>query len=236
MPKKTVLPLLIAPLCLLFVLALAGYRCENCRAADKPERKVHPSLIPITDEPGLPRVLLIGDSISMGYTVPVRELLAGKANVHRIPGNGGSTNRGIDKMDAWLGDEKWDVIHFNFGIHDSKLPPEGTGHSPPDVYEANLRKIVHRLKASGAKLIWATSTPIPNGGVLAPDRRFGDINDYNAIAQKVMKENGIAIDDLNTAVTPYTDKYLKPGDLHYTDEGSAFLATQVAASIEEALK
>ena len=58
--------------------------------AKKPERRVRKSdssLAKITDEPGLPRVLIIGDSISMGYTLPVRELLRGKANLHRIPMN-----------------------------------------------------------------------------------------------------------------------------------------------------
>ena len=51
-------------------------------AQDKPN-----PLAQIQDTPGLPRVLLIGDSISIGYTLPVRRLLAGKANVHRIAVN-----------------------------------------------------------------------------------------------------------------------------------------------------
>jgi hypothetical protein len=75
---------------------------------------------PPQEVPGLPRVLLIGDSISIGYTLPVRELLKGKANVHRIPQNGGATDVGLEKMASWLGDGKWDVIHFNFGLHDAK--------------------------------------------------------------------------------------------------------------------
>lgn len=48
----------------------------------------NPAYREIKDAPGLPRVLLIGDSISIGYTEPVRMELAGKANVHRIPTNG----------------------------------------------------------------------------------------------------------------------------------------------------
>ena len=72
------------------------------------------------DEPGLPRVLLIGDSVSIGYTLKVREKLKGKANVHRIPQNGGATEVGLANMKKWLRDEKWDVIHFNFGLHDAK--------------------------------------------------------------------------------------------------------------------
>ena len=80
---------------------------------------------PITDDPKLPRVLLIGDSISMGYTLPVRKMLAGTANVHRVPENAGDTARGLEKLDAWLGDKPWDVIHFNFGLHDLKRLRKG---------------------------------------------------------------------------------------------------------------
>ena len=39
----------------------------------------------VQDDPALPRVLLIGDSISHMYTASVRRLLKGKANVHRAP-------------------------------------------------------------------------------------------------------------------------------------------------------
>ena len=62
----------------------------------------------------LPRVLLIGDSISMGYTEPTRKLLQGKANVVRIPVNGGPTTTGLENLEKWLGAEWWDVIHFNW--------------------------------------------------------------------------------------------------------------------------
>ena len=50
---------------------------------------------PVTDDPKLPRVLLIGDSISIGYTLPTRDFLKGKVNLHRIPTNGGPTTRGL---------------------------------------------------------------------------------------------------------------------------------------------
>lgn len=67
----------------------------------------------VQDEPGLPRVLLIGDSVSGGYTLATRKLLAGKANVHKAPENCGPTGNGLKKLDIWLGDGHWDVIHFN---------------------------------------------------------------------------------------------------------------------------
>src|SRR5258708_28446482 len=85
------------------------------------QQRPNPAMQDVEHVHGLPRVLLIGDSISMGYTVPVRELLKGKANVHRIPTNGGPTTNGITNLKAWLGDSKWDVIHFNWGLHDVKF-------------------------------------------------------------------------------------------------------------------
>ena len=74
------------------------------------KRKPNPAMAKIKDKPGLPRVLLIGDSISIGYTVPVREMLEGKANVHRALTNCGPTIKGVKELDSWLGDEPWDVI------------------------------------------------------------------------------------------------------------------------------
>jgi acyl-CoA thioesterase-1 len=166
----------------------------------------------------------------------VRTLLKGKANVHRPPTNCTGTSFGLTQLKSWLGGGKWDVIHFNFGVHDAKLPPEGVRHSPPDVYEKNLRELVKRMKATGAKLIWATTTPVPNGGNLAPNRRFESIDKYNAIAKKVMEENGVAIDDLNAAIAPHVEKLQLKMDVHFSPEGSEFLAKQVAASIETQLR
>ena len=191
-------------------------------------------LAPIEDTAGLPRVLLIGDSISIGYTQPVRDLLKGKANVHRIPANGGTTKNGAANIGKWLGTGKWDVIHFNWGIHDLKFMPDGKLQVEAEDYEVNLRDLVARMKATGAKLIWATITPIPEGE-LNPPRKFGQVPEYNAIAKKVMTENGVAIDDLNAAISPRIAELQSAKDVHFKAEGYAFLAKQVVASIEAAL-
>ena len=84
------------------------------------------ALTPTLHAEDLPRVLIIGDSISIGYTLPVRKLLDGRANVHRAAANCGPTTRGLESLDAWLGDKPWDVIHFNWGLHDLKyMGPQG---------------------------------------------------------------------------------------------------------------
>lgn len=190
---------------------------------------------PIKDEPGLPRVLLIGDSISIGYTMGVRGHLKGKANVHRIPQNGGATDVGLEKMAAWLGDGKWDVIHFNFGLHDAKYSSETTLRATREQYVDQLRKLVTQMKATGAKLIFATTTPVPKDGILSPTRKFDSIPERNKLAVQLMQENGVAIDDLYAAILPDREKVGRENDVHFAPEGYAILAKAVADSIASQL-
>src|SRR3954452_7501628 len=163
--------------------------------------KVNPAYVEVQDVPGLPRVLLIGDSISIGYTLPARALLDGKANVHRILTNGGPSINGLQNLRDWLGKQKWDVIHFNFGLHDLKIMEGGRHQVEFDEYETNLVELVKQLKATEAKLIWATTTPVPEGK-LDPPRRPSDVPVYNAVAKKIMDSSGIPIDDLYSFVLP----------------------------------
>lgn len=200
---------------------------------DKAKRAPAKELAPVTDVAGLPRVLLIGDSISIGYTLPVRKLLADVANVHRIPTNGGPS-KNVARYDSWLGKGKWDVIHFNHGIHDLRHMEDGKRQVEPADYEANLRAIVAKLKATGAKLIFATTTPIP-APPLKPERTFGLVPEYNEIALRVMKELGVAVNDLYAHMLPRFDALHRPQDLHYTPEGSQLLAEKVAAEIKTVL-
>jgi hypothetical protein len=202
--------------------------CTFCAANAQEKPK---SAAPEIEQTGLSRVLLIGDSISMGYTPPVQRLLKGRAIVARIPANGGPTTRGLANIEKWLGDGNWDLIHFNWGIHDLKYMDTGKRQVEPDDYEKNLRTLVKRLQQTNAKLIWAATTPIPKGK-LNPDRSFGDENEYNTIAAKIMKEEGIVINDLHGYVMPRFTELHKPHDLHYLPAGSDFLANRVAEIIE----
>ena len=179
----------------------------------------------VKDDPALPRVLLIGDSVSRGYTVPVRHLLKGKANVHRAPANCGPTTMGLAKLDVWLGDGKWDLIHFNFGIHDRRAKAED--------YAKRLDQIATRLKATGAKLIWATTTPVPDG---AAEHVANASERLNAAAAEVMKRHGIPTNDLYTHITPHLATYQLPKNCHFKGEGYQFLGKKVAAEILAALK
>ena len=203
--------------------------------ARQPRQRPDPAFAKIQDDPALPRVLLIGDSISIGYTLPTRELLQGKANVHRIGTNGGPTINGLANLDKWLDDGKWDVIHFNWGLHDLKQDAAGKRQVPLEDYDQNLRQLVSRLKKTGAKLIWASTTPVPEGK-LSPARLDSDVVAYNAAAQKIMAANGVAINDLYAFCRPQLSELQRPANVHFTDAGSQALARQVAQSILAALK
>lgn len=220
----------------LVILLLGGLLTAVPAATPKTAKpaKKDPSLEPVVDQTGLPRVLLIGDSISMGYTVPVRELLKGKANVHRIPENGGPTSNGTAKLAKWLGTNKWDVIHFNWGLHDLKSMEDGKAQVSLTDYEKNLRELAKQLKATNAKLIWCATTPVPDAR-LTPPRKDSDVQAYNAIAKKVMDENAIPTNDLYAYTLPKLADVQLPANVHFKKEGSEFLAKKVAKTIEEAL-
>ncbi len=186
-----------------------------------------------------PRVLIIGDSISIGYTRPVIALLRDEADVSRIPGNAAHTWNGLEKLDAWLAAGTWDVIHFNWGLHDLKhlkgdqLDLAGKRVSTAQEYEANLTKLVTRLRATGARLIWASTTPIPHG---AAGRIQGQEIEFNDIARKVMDAHGVTVNDLHACVLPHLAEYQQPRNVHFTAAGSDFLARKVARSIRGMLR
>lgn len=179
----------------------------------------------VQDDPKLPRVLLIGDSVSRGYTLPTRKALVGVANVHRAPANCGPTASGLKNLDVWLGDGKWDLIHFNFGIHDRGTPLKD--------YSARLEQVAERLQKTGAKVIWATTTPIPD--VPAQKQTAASIVERNAAALAIMQRRQIPVDDLFAAITPQLAKLQNPNDVHFTAEGYDFLGGQVAVAIRQAL-
>jgi hypothetical protein len=224
----------------------AAFAASITAAAAQPDTAVKkapdPAMVPAPEVSGLPRVLILGDSISIGYMQPVRERLQGKAVVQRPSENCAESAKGVRSLDAWLGDKKWDVIHFNFGLHDVKYLDAAGKYVTPDKgkqvallpeYEQNLRAIVARLKKTGAKLIFATTTPVPSS---SSGRVEHDELRYNEVAVRVMRELGVAIDDLHAVVAPQQQKIQLPHNVHFTKEGYDALADAVAASIVAALR
>jgi len=226
------------------VVWMAALLVNLCLAGSVNAQRTNRALQPPEVDPSLPNVLLIGDSISIGYMLDVRKQLSGVANVWRPPTNCGPTTKGVESIDQWLGDRNWDVIHFNFGLHDLKYmgpnnenladPKDPNSHQqvPIEEYTSNLTRLANRMKQTGATVIWCHTTPVPEG---AKGRVVGDSKRYNDAADKAMAEVG----DIQT--NPLYEFALEHADLqreanvHYTAEGSAKLAEQVAKTIRHAL-
>lgn len=223
---------------------------EAIRAHDGPVFSyVHP-------KKGLPNVLLYGDSISIAYTTTVREELKGKASVFRIFNNGQSSHEFIPKMEkleqtmfephlkgGW--DFKWDLIHFNVGLHDLKYIKKGAGLDKKNgtivsdiaTYKENLHGICQYLqrKFPDTKLVFATTTPVPEN---AKGRFAGDAKKYNTAALEVLKNYpSIAINDLYGLTLPNHQEWMiRPGNVHYNDLGKKEQGKKVAQVIVEQLK
>jgi hypothetical protein len=204
----------------------------------------------LTDDPKLPRVLIIGDSISMNYHEAAKAALQGIANYHRNDGNAFSSEHGVRNTELWLGDyqEKglhWDVIQFNHGLHDLKQPYDaktdiwGPYAIPLDAYKANLEKQIALLRKSGAKLIFCTTTPVPNDNKSTYARRKGASAEFNAAALEVIRKHpDILITDLHAVIdaSPVFDNWRKQIDVHfYQKEEQQILGEAVASTIRKAL-
>jgi acyl-CoA thioesterase-1 len=183
-------------------------------------------------EDGLPNILLIGDSITLGYAPEVRRRLDGRANVYVVPGNGSSTAYGLRNVDMWLAGRHWDVIHFNWGLHDLTLLDHGY-QVGVDEYAANLRSLLKQLKSTGARLIWATTTPVQVG---AERRSPKDPARYNDAARRIMEEQSVPTDDLHRLVLPHLSTLQLSDNVHFKPVGNQKLGRAVADCILRCLK
>ena len=193
----------------------------------------------------LPKALLIGDSISLGYTPHVVAALKGKVEVKHHRGNAQHTGTGLKMLDRWIGETEWDVIHFNWGLWDlcyrhpqsevqgRRDKERGTLTTSLELYEKNLDQLATRLKKTHAKLIWAHTSTVPKGEA---GRKVGDDDKYNQAAVRVMKKHGIEINDLNALTDSFpAELFVRPGDVHFKTEGSRKLGQAVAVKIMKAL-
>lgn len=238
-----------------FVVALCLFPFANLRAAPESGSAVEKQKglsWQFQADPSLPNVLLLGDSISIGYTLPVRAMLKGKANVYRPltadgknPQNCAGTTAGLAGIDRWLAGHKWAVIHFNWGLHDLKhvtQPGDGKNSNRPgdpvqasvEQYSKNLEVLVGKLEATGARLIFATTTPVV-AGTTNPLREPESPARYNAAALKIMKAHGIPVDDLYGLCEKKLKALQLPKNVHFSNAGSQALARQVAAEIKTQL-
>jgi hypothetical protein len=176
----------------------------------------------------LPNVLLVGDSITRAYFPDVAKDLAGKANVYYFAS---STSVGDVRLGPQLADYfammklKWAVVHFNNGMH-------GWGYTEAE-YRRYFPELVKAVRdgAPGAKLVWATTTPVRK--VQANGASNERIMERNRIAAAALKGDGVTVDDQYGLMIGHQDMHAD--DIHFNAEGSALQAGQVAGSVLGAL-
>ncbi len=192
--------------------------------------------------PTLPKVVLLGDSIRLGYAPLVAKRLEGKAIVVSPAANGGDSANVLQHLDEWVIRERPAVVHFNCGLHDLKVT-KGTSRHQVELtaYQANLRRIVARLRQeTSAALVFANTTPILDARHARRgagfDRFEADVRRYNTAATAVMRDAGVPVHDLHWVVEQGgPDKLLGADGTHYTRAGYERLAEAVADCVQRQL-
>jgi lysophospholipase L1-like esterase len=184
------------------------------------------------NETNLPRVLLIGDSITRDYYPEVEKRLAGKAFVARL-----ATSRFVadpvllKEIELVLDGTRFDVIHFNNGMH-------GWQHSEAE-YRKEFSRFLKTIKAHApkARLIWATTTPLRDGKGVTYDTGTEYSNERiaarNAIAAEIVTAQKIPTDDLNAAMRSHPEFH--KDNVHFNSQGIQSQAAQVSGEVEKFL-
>lgn len=178
------------------------------------------------DKDDLPRVLLIGDSITRGYFGEVEKRLAGKAYCARLTTSKCVSDPSFpDEVQLLLKQYRFAAIHFNNGLH-------GWGYTE-EQYRDGLVTLMETFKqhANDAKLIWATTTPVRNRDNLQQiSERTERVKARNHIAAEIMKERGIPTDDLYGLVEDHP-KFFSGDGVHYNGKGTGAQGVAVAESV-----
>lgn len=192
------------------------------------------------------KVLLLGDSIRMGYAPYVRELLKDICEVIYDEFDNGRfaayTLWQVNQLFRRHG--HFDVVHWNNGYWDMNIePPMTEAIHPVDEYVHFLKRIIKEIRRNGAQIVFATTTPILENGSAMDNTGTGVtitynnawVQQYNKAACELMEKENITVNDLYTLCLQ-DDRYFKCEDLlHLTEEGYRRCAEQAAAIIREKL-
>lgn len=182
------------------------------------------------------QIVLIGDSIRMGYQETVRRELEPGIRVRSPEPNGGHSRNVLDHLDAWVLDRPPDAAHLNCGLHDlAKSFDSGLPRVPLEEYGRNVARLLDRVQGAGILPVWATITPVDE--VLhhrnkSFDRFEADVEAYNEAALEAAEAAGVAVNDLFGVVEAAgRDRLLRDDGVHFSDEGSRLLGEAVAAFV-----
>lgn len=187
------------------------------------------------------KVVLIGDSIRMGYQPTVVAELKGTAEISSPEENCSDSAKIVLNLTEWVINQKPDLVHINAGLHDLKQFRDADGplHTL-EQYETNLREILSRIKAdTEARIIWATTTPVNekvHSEVKGFERMEADVDRYNETALKVVREMDIPVNDLFSFVMAKgRDEMLRPDGVHFRPEAYEEIGKEVASVIGKAI-
>lgn len=191
------------------------------------------------------KVLLLGDSIRIGYQVKVRSLLSEIADVVYPEQNGRDTTTTLwqaNQLFSKLG--KFDLIHWNNGYWDMNIEaPMTEPFHPQAEYRHNLQRMANFFKQNAYRVIFATSLPIEQAGEATDNTDMNAqihynnrwVLDYNAIAQEVMIAEGVQVNDLYQFCLQGPNYYKSADHLHLTDQGYQAMAEVIAQKITNEL-
>ena len=189
------------------------------------------------------KVVLIGDSIRLGYQEYAEKALQDWAELHCPEMNGGPSPRVLEHLDEWALSLKPDIVHINAGLHDIARLEENQ-HEPrvsEEQYRENVTQILLRLKDNTqALIIWALTTPVidkRHHEVKKFDRNNADVIKRNEIATEICNELGVPTNDLYAFVMNNNHETMLGVDgVHFTDEAKAMQGAEVARVIRELSK
>lgn len=180
-----------------------------------------------TTENDLPRVLLVGDSITHAYNGKVREMLKGVCYVDYI-----ATSYAIDTkiyntiVESFAKDSNYALIHFNHGLHGI--------HMSKKTYKSRMKKLLTRL---GGKISVVTSTVVYKAGNKTLHTKWKHrLEERNSAVKELASELGLGLDDLFEVSLTVPKDLRAPDGVHYQDGGSEILAKAVVENIKSMLK
>ena len=187
------------------------------------------------------KVILIGDSIRIGYEPIVRRVLAEQCEIEAPPENGGTSEKIRENLDDWVISREPDIVHMNCGLHDIKREfGEDRRQVPIESYRTNLEEIFSRIRnKTGAQLVWATTTPVNEEWhhERKPFDRFeSDVTAYNEVARDIAERMQIHMNDLyGVVMNAGRDALLQPDGVHFNDAGKELLGQRTADVIRAML-
>ena len=186
-----------------------------------------------------PQILLIGDSIRMGYCETVKADLATDIDVLYPDENCQSSYYILQNLKGWVDitrPENVIAVHFNCGHWDAAhFGGDPDSLSSPDVYAQNILRIARRLRQyfPKAAIAYATTTPMhPDGIPPINARTTEEIRTLNQAGRQALAPEPVAVNDLFAYTEHWGSETFQDG-CHFTEEASQVLGHRVSAFLRE---